>query len=86
MITKMEAVTAMIRQEFHMGDCVETIGPRGGVTRKQFVVRVTGRCQTWITRPEEFRLPIRHGLKSNGAITQDNAHEFHHPGDCPVNK
>jgi hypothetical protein len=25
--------------------------------------RVNGKCLTWKTRPEEFRLPVKHGLK-----------------------
>lgn len=38
--------------------------------------RANGKCQTWKTRPDEFRLPIKHGLYDHSYITQDNAHLF----------
>lgn len=38
--------------------------------------RVNGKCQTWKTRPLEFRLPVKHGLRNTFQITQDNAHEW----------
>jgi hypothetical protein len=40
-------------------------------------VRVSGKCQTWVTRPAEWRLPVKHGLYGNGAITHANAHEWY---------
>ena len=39
-------------------------------------VRVSGKCKTWKTRPEEFRLPVKHGLYDNGEIAQWNAAQF----------
>jgi hypothetical protein len=84
MITKEDAVNTIHGIELHYGECTETIGPRGGVTRKQYVVRVTGKCITWKTRPNDFRLPIRHGLRDNGAITADNAMLFHFASDCTL--
>jgi hypothetical protein len=38
--------------------------------------RVNGKCKTWKTRPEEFKLPIKHGLYSYGYLTHENAHLF----------
>lgn len=38
--------------------------------------RVNGKCQTWATRPTEFRLPVKHGLKSTFDITHENAAEW----------
>lgn len=39
--------------------------------------RVNGRCKTWKTRPEEFRLPVKHGLKTCFYITDcSGAHEW----------
>lgn len=35
--------------------------------------RANGRCQTWRTRPEEFKLPIKHGLRDTGYLTNVNA-------------
>jgi len=34
--------------------------------------RVNGRCQTWASRPNEWRLPCKHGLKQCFDLTQDN--------------
>lgn len=37
---------------------------------------VNGKCKTWVTRPNEFRLPVKHGLWDCFYITQDNASEW----------
>ena len=34
--------------------------------------RVNGKCQTWASRPNEWRLPCKHGLRQCFDITQDN--------------
>ncbi len=39
-------------------------------------VRVSGKCQTWKTRPNEFKLPVKYGLYESGYITNDNASEW----------
>jgi hypothetical protein len=39
-------------------------------------VRVTGKCQMWIRTPNEFRLPVKHGLYESWAITHDNCNEW----------
>lgn len=38
--------------------------------------RANGKCQTWKTRPNEFKLPIKHGLYDYGYLTHENAHLF----------
>lgn len=38
--------------------------------------RVNGQCKIWKTRPDEFRLPVKHGLYDCFYITQDNADEW----------
>ena len=43
---------------------------------KTIAWRANGKCQTWKTRPEDFKLPVKHGLYTYGYITQDNAHLF----------
>jgi len=35
-------------------------------------VRVSGKCKTWKTRPNEFRLPVKYGFSENLYITHDN--------------
>jgi hypothetical protein len=38
--------------------------------------RVNGQCKTWKTRPDEWQLPMKHGLRTCFYITQSNAHEW----------
>lgn len=38
--------------------------------------RVNGQCKVWKTKPNEFKLPVKHGLKQCFYITQDNASEW----------
>ncbi len=38
--------------------------------------RVSGKCITWKTRPDEFRLPVKFGFKTSFYITETNAHEW----------
>jgi hypothetical protein len=38
--------------------------------------RVTGKCKTWKTRPDEFQLPVRHGLRESFYITPANGDEW----------
>lgn len=86
MVTKEQAMNASYREEFHYGECTETIGARGAKRRTTVTVRVCGLCKTWKTRPDEFALPVRYGIqKRTHGITHENAHEFHRAVDCPLN-
>lgn len=38
--------------------------------------RRNGATKTWKTRPNEFRIPIKRGLREYGYIDQRNASEF----------
>lgn len=38
--------------------------------------RVTGKVQTWKTRPNEVRVPVKRGLYDHGAITHRNLDRF----------
>ena len=38
--------------------------------------RVNGQIQLWKTRPDEFRLPMKHGFSDTFQLTQANAHEW----------
>lgn len=38
--------------------------------------RKNGKIQLWKTRPGEFRLPCKHGLKTCFDITHENAHNW----------
>lgn len=72
MVTKEQAVNARYRQEFY------TKGQNG----KVYKVRVSGKCQTWKTRPEEFRLPVKYGLHESRAITDTNASSYFDNVEC----
>jgi hypothetical protein len=39
--------------------------------------RVMGKCKTWVTRPNEFRLPVKHGMYDSFYITESNASEWY---------
>ncbi len=45
--------------------------------------RRNGKTKLWKTRPTEFRVPIKWGLKTCGYLTQENMHLFHTVEDCP---
>ena len=81
MITKQQALTA---QEFHAEGCRRIVGPRGGA--QVFITRYrrNGKTETWKTRPDDFRIPVKHGLKSCGQIHPGNAAQFHTLADCPL--
>lgn len=38
--------------------------------------RANGKCKTWKTRPGEFRLPVKYGLRDYFYITNGNAREW----------
>lgn len=44
----------------------------GSATR----ARVNGKCKVWKTRPKDFQLPMKHGLKVCFYLTPRNAHEW----------
>ena len=82
MITHAQAVNA---QEFHAGECVKTIGKRGGVKITQEVWRRNGKTKLWKTRPTEYQVPIKHGLYAHAYITPSEADQVHTSEDCPLN-
>lgn len=38
--------------------------------------RANGALKTWVTRPDEWRLPVKHGLKQCFYITHQNCEEW----------
>jgi hypothetical protein len=38
--------------------------------------RINGKVQTWKTRPEDFKVPVKYGLYSYGYITHNEVHHF----------
>lgn len=69
MITKEIAVNSQYRQIFHH---VSLKNGDGSPTR----CRVNGKCKTWVKSPENFRLPVKYGLKTCFYIDQDSAAEW----------
>ena len=82
MINMQQAIHA---QEFHAGECVKTIGKRGGVKITQEIWRRNGKTKLWKTRPTEYSIPVKHGLYRYDYITQEIAHKVHTWEDCPIN-
>jgi hypothetical protein len=84
MVTKAQAMTC---REFHANGCVRMPdGPRGGKGKTHIEVwRANGRCQTWRTRPDDFKLPVKYGFKGPYTyITNGNAEQFHVASECPL--
>lgn len=89
MITKEQAIqlgNGEINELIHEDGCKRFVGPKGG--KKEFIYRwrVNGKCHVWKTRPKEFALPIKFGLKEYGQINEFNCHKFHLASHCPLNK
>ena len=88
MITKEQAITykhfKQIREatkagtpHFYNGRLVQNYDlQRTVMLEKPNKWRASGKCQTWKTRPNEFKLPVKHGLYNNAYITHENAHLF----------
>lgn len=45
--------------------------------------RVNGAVKTWKTRPNEFRVPVKHGMYDFGYINERKYGLFHLNGTCP---
>ena len=69
MITKQIALSLSYRNElWHTRIC-----NRDGTPLR---IRINGKCQTWKTRPTEFRLPCKYGLRDYVQVTQHNAADW----------
>lgn len=66
MVTKEEAMTA--RNFVHA-----TVKGKDGQPLR---CRAMGKCITWKTRPNEFKLPVKYGLYQSFYITEDNAKDW----------
>jgi len=80
-VTKDQSLTA---REFHTNRCARHLGPRGGITVERTVYRRNGMTKTWVTRPDEFRVPVKRGMYEYGYIDQGNADMFHVREECPI--
>lgn len=70
MVTKQDCINA------RHGDHFRYLGGTYSKSKELKQVRVSGKCQTWKSRPEDFRLPVKYGMYESLAITPDNAAMF----------
>jgi len=86
MVTKEQALNCDMFHYTGKEECKRVVGPRGGITVYVVQCRRSGKTQTWKTRPDEFRVPVMHGLYSHGELTNRNAEQWHTAKDCPLLK
>lgn len=75
MITKQQALT---NNYFHMEPFPSTLKCKNW--------RRNGKTKTWKTRPNDFKVPIKHGLYDYAYIDQNNAQIFHLESECTNEK
>jgi len=86
MITKTQALSLKYREEVHYGPCIVDVGPRGGETLHQERWRVSGRPVTFVTRPDDWSVPVKHGLYDNTRIASYNQEAWHLASTCKPSK
>lgn len=87
-ITRDDALDYSITH-FHFegdGGCWRKTGPKGGVKQQTIEVRRNGGVQTWKTRPDEFRMPVKYGIRARDqfSVTHNDAWQYHTPDKCPL--
>lgn len=75
---------AMRCDTFHYGTCTRRVGPRGGVKERIESWRRNGATQTWKTRPDEWRVPLAHGLYAHTQLWNRDVEAWHAAEDCPL--
>jgi hypothetical protein len=78
-VTKQQAIEG---SDFHYGTCRIMIGPSGGRNLAIEQWRRNGQTKLWKSRPDEFQVPIKWGLRGYGYLTQQNATLFHLASEC----
>jgi hypothetical protein len=75
-ITKEQALTS---NEFHYGTCTVKRVERW---------RRNGKTQVWKTRPDEWRIPVKYGLRNYNNIWHNSKsiYDWHAAEDCPLTK
>lgn len=77
MLTKLQAIDA---REFHEA----RPGWKPGSRKSRCITwRRNGGTQTWVTRPDEWRIPVKYGLRDTGNIWHHDASAFYVPEECP---
>lgn len=69
---RLDASNARTERYFHHGDdCAQSVtyGPKGGPQYPRTELwRRNGATQTWKTRPGEYRVPVKYGLRTYGNL------------------
>jgi hypothetical protein len=47
-----------------------------GADKRPMRCRVSGKCRIWVTRPDEFVLPVKYGMYHSFTISRINAHAW----------
>lgn len=68
-MTRADALAADYRDEFYH----RTLRNADGTAVR---CRVNGECKTWRTRPLDYRLPVKHGLRDCFYITPSNEQDW----------
>lgn len=75
------------KNAWHERGCVVDRG-RSGLAKPRVLFqkrwRRNGATKTWKTRPNEFRIPIKWGLRTGWYLTQSNQEMFHDADTCPA--
>lgn len=82
MITKEIALTLRYGQEL----LHSTATNKDGTALR---ARVNGKCKTWVTRPDDFKLPMKYGLKHCfyiGPFGPDSARNWSLPDRWPIER
>jgi len=78
-LTQDEIMNATV---FHVGTCMRSTGARGAVTVSTELWRRNGATKTWKTRPGEFVIPVKHGLRNYSTITHEDLALVHTASTC----
>lgn len=77
---------AINKQQALTLDTFHTINSNEGT--KCHTWRRNGATKTWVTRPDDYRVPVKFGFnfgaRNYANITPDNADRFYAPIECPV--
>ena len=66
-------ITKDIALALHHGDVLHHKTNKGS-DGKPMRCRVMGACKTWKSRPNDFSLPVKHGLYTSFQINQGSGH------------
>lgn len=69
-------ITTAIASSLRHGATLHHVTRKDSTGKQPMRIRVSGKCQTWKTRPDDFKLPVKYGLYENGYITPSNAADW----------